>query len=377
MSNFSGAGQRIYNERRGRMRDVSVSDGTQKYPYGHPKGGSFVPKGTAFLNCDYADGCEFDLKASGDFSVEIWNALPGTKYRLYVYNQAAHTVLARFSNKDIDFRLAAEDISVIESQITRERQLPFQMLDPNAIRQAIEEASDFDWNRPIKSLPKIGQTLGAKSLGDGLEKAFFAFVPATVSLSATHRLNEAGATVRPTLSGSVHANDEKEIAKLEVLELNGGELLLDTVARSYRFEAPAAFSNRRYQARIHTGGSGIVKSGVASVEFVQPYLWGMHENPDLSGSALYQAFARQVQGRGNKGVSYRGASKHLYFAYPAAYGALKEIKDPNNFSALGSFRAAVRGVQSVGLARNWRADYRVYVSRNKTTVSSGSFKMNY
>ncbi len=133
---------------------------------------------------------------------------------------------------------------------------------------------------------------------------------------------------------------------------------------SFTFTDTGITTNHSYVCYVQVDNNGtpaIISSGTRVASFIYPYLWGMSSTAGLSGTALYNAFTKQVVTSGNKTVSMVGSVVYIYFAYPAAYPALSSILDPNSFEVIGNFEySSSVSVTSTGLDSDWTANYRVY-----------------
>ena len=87
--------------------------------------------------------------------------------------------------------------------------------------------------------------------------------------------------------------------------------------------------------------------------------------------ALVTGLTKKVEAKGNKNVSYTCNNQCMVFAYPASYGNLKKIIDPNNFDVTGTF---AKSTVNITTADSQSTAYNVYV--NEASTVSG-FTMSF
>lgn len=119
-------------------------------------------------------------------------------------------------------------------------------------------------------------------------------------------------------------------------------------------------------------------SSAFTVTWRLPFLYGYDAANNISGTTLYDnlsAIGKQIIGKPSSiAITYNFTNKYQYFTYPAAYGDLTKVLDPNGFDVTTAFTKSVVSVTSTGIAANWTANYNSYVSNTLTTVSpSGVF----
>lgn len=110
-------------------------------------------------------------------------------------------------------------------------------------------------------------------------------------------------------------------------------------------------------------------SRTLTVRWYSPFYYGVGA-PGLTVSQLQQ-LTKQVVAKGNKVYTFNPTSQVLYIAYPASYGDLTSILDPNNFEILGDFtkRQETFGLNSP-YYEGGNVLYNVYEFNNLTTQSN-------
>lgn len=231
----------------------------------------------------------------------------------------------------------------------------------------------FDGDRAIKSIPTIGFNPGTNSITEFLEACFYAFVNATISINSGTSYFEKGTSQNIPLSGAITANDETTFSNARIERSTSGTITLTAAAGSYSKTDHAINADVDYIAKVDVAGNGnahAINSGTKSIKFVFPFLTGMDASV-LNGSTIYAALTKQILPKANKLVNFNDSNKYIYFAYPASYGDLTSIKDPNNFEVLGSFTKSVVTVS--GLAGGLSTSYNIYVTNTLTSVPNQNF----
>lgn len=119
-------------------------------------------------------------------------------------------------------------------------------------------------------------------------------------------------------------------------------------------------------ATDQTGKAVTAKTG--SFSFVSPYYYRSIAAEETPTEALVKAAKKAVQGKGNKTFSFTCANQRMLFAYPKAYGALRQILDANNFDVTGTFVRSEVTVNGV--------DYYAYCN-DPSTVTEFKMTFNY
>nr|WP_321453586.1 hypothetical protein [uncultured Carboxylicivirga sp.] len=80
---------------------VFVSDGTQKYPYGHPEYFSGLkPDGMLLLDLKNNEYSEFRVDSDRDFTISLYQAKVGSRYKLFVYRSQDIPINIQFTGED-------------------------------------------------------------------------------------------------------------------------------------------------------------------------------------------------------------------------------------------------------------------------------------
>ncbi len=250
--------------------------------------------------------------------------------------------------------------------------------DVSEISTSIESGSSgstsFDWNRPVKSLPSIGQIIGGITLNEGLENAYFAFISASLSLN-NFNLAEVGDNFSPQLIGTLSPGDETLISSRKVF-VDGVDT--DTFpSNTINQAAPLnIIINTTYQLRANVDNNGsptTIVSATRTQSFIYPFLHGMSSDPNLIQTNIYSSLTKLLQTQGDKTILLNGTLQTIYFAYDSSYPDLTKIEDNNGFNVTGSFTQSLLNIDSVGQSIEYTKQFKVYKS-SVTTVNSANFK---
>ena len=120
--------------------------------------------------------------------------------------------------------------------------------------------------------------------------------------------------------------------------------------------------------------SGTFNDNTPNVNGIYPFMVGSSVN-DLSsgGTPLYDELNKDVSTKSNKNIAYNAFGEYLYFAFPATYGTLSKIVDPNGFNVTGNFNVYVNDIVSTGLSVNYTQSYRIYRT-SALTAANGIFE---
>ena len=88
---------------------------------------------------------------------------------------------------------------------------------------------------------------------------------------------------------------------------------------------------------------------------------------------IVKSCTKHIETKGTKTYTYNMDNKQMIFAYPASYGKLNKIFDPNNFDVTSTF--TVYTIKVTTLSGD-KVDYYVYVN-NKSTVSNFNMKFQW
>ena len=240
-------------------------------------------------------------------------------------------------------------------------------------------SSAYNGNRAIKSTTMpTGMNPGTATISEFLDKVFYPFVSATISLNISSSLLEIGNSVTINCNGSVTANDETVFSSAYVSSTTGANMPFTAQAGAYSVQQANVVATTSFRSYITTGSSGVINSPLRTVTFVYPYFWSMNAN-DLTagGTAFYSGITKRIQTQGTKTPIFNGSAQYIYFAFPSEYPDLTSIKDQNGFEVLGSFTKYEVSVTSTGLDTDWTHNYKIYRCNGLTTVNNGQYTFTH
>jgi hypothetical protein len=217
----------------------------------------------------------------------------------------------------------------------------------------------FDGDRAItRNDPDfIGINVGGTDVVTFLNNFFFPFVSATVSINSGTTYYEIGSSPDITVNGIIVPNDETMISTGIVYKDSSVWNTIDTIPPyPYSFADNGVTDNHSYQTVIQTLDNGNISSGTKTVSFIAPFIYGVSNYLNLSGSILH-ALTLDVSPLGNKAYTITGATTRLRFAYPAIYPDITKVLDPNLFVVTSALIQTI--VPMVGL-NGFTENYKLY-----------------
>lgn len=120
-------------------------------------------------------------------------------------------------------------------------------------------------------------------------------------------------------------------------------------------------------------------SSTKTIQWVYPFFTGMDLNNLTDGTDIYSSsLTKLIRTKSNKTVALNGTLKYIYFAYPASYGNLSTIKDPNNFDVTSNFTKYSGNVTSTGLDNNYsNISYNIYSTYPNLVNATGDYIFNF
>ena len=171
----------------------------------------------------------------------------------------------------------------------------------------------------------------------------------------------------------------KKITKVEVFDGVTSLGLLDdaTIENGGTFNFPVnievASVNKQLTASVTDEQGSEVTAKTGAFTFIYPYYVGVCGDGDVIDETLITGLTKKIETKATKTISYTTVNQKMVFAYPASYGAIKSIIDPNNFDVTATFTSTTVSVTGLdGTAQN----YYVYVN-GASTQSNFTMKFNY
>jgi len=118
-------------------------------------------------------------------------------------------------------------------------------------------------------------------------------------------------------------------------------------------------------------------SASSSIAFVYPYLSG-DSFTAIPSPDFYQGLNKSIVGKSNKAIVFNASNRYFMFGYPASYGSITSIIDPNGFDVTSAFEEITQNVSSYNLDNNWvNVPYKFYRTLVQTTIDNGTYTFNY
>lgn len=248
--------------------------------------------------------------------------------------------------------------------------------------EALEEAVLYTNSTPTVQAHggiAAGETFDSVPVTEMFDKILYPYVAPSVSASVTAPSNggtfETGTTQTVT---NIRVNVTKKSSDITKVEVFDGASSLgsktDGVADggTFNFEVNVAVTaNKNFTAKVTDAAGKTTSANTGTFSFVYPMYTGVCADGATIDEALVTGLTKKVEAKGNKNVSYTCNNQCMVFAYPASYGNLKKIIDPNNFDVTGTF---AKSTVNITTADSQSTAYNVYV--NEASTVSG-FNMSF
>ena len=130
-------------------------------------------------------------------------------------------------------------------------------------------------------------------------------------------------------------------------------------------------TNTYVQVKVEDGKSLVTANSLA-LTFVYPYYHGSIADGTVVNDAVIQGLTKDVSIKGTKTYNYNTSNSCMVIAYPASYGNIRTIIDPNGFDITGSF---TKSQVAVTANDSTSQTYNVYIS-SASTNSNFAVKFN-
>ena len=219
----------------------------------------------------------------------------------------------------------------------------------------------------VTKVPAVGENITSTSPGDWLQKAFYPFVSATISLVSSH-LYEVGTSNTVILNHSITANSETIFTSGRVDQLTpavsskltwtgGGSKSVSvkfTPIQGVTDSLSKTFKS--YQLVGNNGSPVTLQSSILTLSSGYPYLYGMSDHDLSSGVGLYAAMTSKVVktcSSSTLAIFNCSTLKYAYFVFPATCTDLTSILDQNGFEQISAFTKYEVNITSNGLDNDW------------------------
>ena len=228
---------------------------------------------------------------------------------------------------------------------------------------------------------KKGDTLGNMTFKEIITKLFYPYVASSdvrLTTNPAAGVFEAGSTksiIDATVSWTAGSTQVKKaevligsVVKGEATVSAGNSIKVTLTAP----ESLGAAGTTTFTARVTDGGSSPITGSNATFNFVYPFYHGVLSS-DTVDEAAVKGCNKDVSVRSNKTYSYdtAGAQKKCIIAFPASYGTIKSVIDPNGFENVDKF--AKQTFTVTGLDKTAQS-YNVYVATLNVENMALTFK---
>lgn len=233
---------------------------------------------------------------------------------------------------------------------------------------------------------EVGTTFNNKSIREIIGNILYPYIQPTASCSVVTPSNggtfEVGAG---TIISSVKVLVTKKSENITKVELfatddintviasqtegvaNGGTFTF-SINKSINDET----SNLKLRAKVTDASGTSITTDSGAFNTIYPMFYGAIDKGASLTSDLIKSLTKLVQTKGNKSLTFTANNQCLAFAYPASYGSLTSIIDPNNFNVTSTFTKYSVSLSLGGLSK----DYFVYVNE-ASTVSGFTVSFKY
>lgn len=233
-----------------------------------------------------------------------------------------------------------------------------------------------------------GVTPGGTTVEEFLENLFYPAVAEAISFNISPgNVRELGVNTTFTLSlggstndGSVTGGSIDIVGGSQLATINavGSDL---SISQSVNHTSNGQ-SSPSYRATVNVteGDSPVVLTRTPS--FVDPFYYGVDSIGNitsLDGSTASRAqmvsdYTQSISSKSDKTYSFTPAAQRFVFAYPASYGALNRIVDPNGFDITSSF---IQTTFTYTRADATTATYNLYYSDSDTTQNGFAITFDF
>lgn len=292
-------------------------------------------------------------------------SIEGLATETYVLNKIAE---AELNDKEVDLSGYATQDDLLKksdvghshdySELTGMPELP--SLEGYAtttyVGTAIDEEMKFEKDATVvTSLGGIqaGENLNGLDVKQILNKLLFPYVAPTVSaslsMSPSGTLFEHGVTVTlVSMTGNVTKKSES-IKNVKFHDTSTGTQLhaiFDNVDKSssytHMFSPPIAITSNlpsnRFRFSVTDSMDKTYYANTTAINFCYPYYFGGVGADEEITSELITGMTKLVQQKGTKSFNYSLNQQCMVIAYPASYGELKSMIDPNGFDITNGFQ---------------------------------------
>ena len=227
---------------------------------------------------------------------------------------------------------------------------------------------------------KAGENLNGMTIEEVLKKLLYPYVAHLVSASSSPDggVFERGSTQTVTKITATITKKSEPITKVEFVDDSTVlETKTDGVADGGSVIHNCSITvstNKSFTVKVTDKAGKTVTATTKEFNFVYPYYWGVCANDAAIDEAMVKGLTKKVETKGSsKGVTYTANFQRAVIAYPASYGNIKKILDPNSFDVTATFTK--HSINVTGLDGKSVAYY-VYVN-GAFTATNFKFTFSY
>ena len=226
---------------------------------------------------------------------------------------------------------------------------------------------------------KAGENLNGMTIEEVLKKLLYPYVAHLVSASSSPNggVFECGNNQTVT---EIKANITKKSEPITKVEFVDGSTVLETKTDGITAGGSVIHNcsimvstNKLFTVKVTDKAGTIVTATTNGFNFVYPYYWGVCANDATINEAMVKGLTKKVETKGQKGITYTANFQRAVIAYPASYGDIKKILDPNSFDVTATFTK--HSINVTGLDGKSVAYY-VYVN-SAFTATNFKFTFSY
>lgn len=228
---------------------------------------------------------------------------------------------------------------------------------------------------------KEGMTFENKTMQEMFDMILYPYVSPIVSASVQKPSNggifELGSSINVTLIRAVIQIKSNELTSIivndgknNIVEKTSGISKGGTIDLSMN---QTLKTNTTYTVKVFDTSGKSTSKNTGTFTFVNPIYHGAALVNGTPTEEIVKSCTKHIETKGTKTYTYNMDNKQMVFAYPASYGRLNKIFDPNNFDVTSTF--AVYTIKVTTLSGD-KVDYYVYVN-NKSTISNFNMKFQW
>lgn len=260
--------------------------------------------------------------------------------------------------------------------VKRWSELPYSTVNQNEFDTAVHYSNSVAIVQPIGGI-EAGETFDNVSVNEMLTKLLYPYVAPVIN-SFTSSPNggtfEKGTTQNITQFTLSVTTKSDEITQVDISDV-GRQTGLYLDGRTEVLPIPKTVTENKYfTLSIKDARNKTYTKNSGTFNFVYPYYHGAMGATETISEAIVTSLTKRVEAKGNKTYSFTTDNQKMVFAYPASYGNLKKIVDPNGFDNTATFTKNVMNITGLdGTAQS----YNVYVANDPSSVTAFNMQFQY